>query len=38
MRMDIKEIDINRRKWVDSSLDWDYFRVIVNAALNLWVL
>ena len=35
MRMDLKEIDINARNWVDSSQDRDYWRALVNAALNL---
>ena len=35
VRMDLKEIDINTRNWVDSSQDRDYFRTLVNAALNL---
>ena len=37
IRMDLKEIDINWRNWVDSSQNRDYWGVIVNAALNLWV-
>ena len=37
IRMDVKEIDINRRNWVDSALDTDYWKVLVNAALNLRV-
>jgi hypothetical protein len=35
--MEIKKIGINARNWVDSALDMDYWRVLVNAALNLWV-
>ena len=35
IRMDLKEIGINRRNWVDSAQDWDYWRALVNAALNL---
>ena len=35
--MDLKEIDINTRNWVDSAQDKDYWRALVNAALNLWV-
>jgi hypothetical protein len=35
--MDLKEIDINMRNWVDSVKDRDYWRVLVNAALNLQV-
>jgi hypothetical protein len=36
-RMDIREISINSRNWVDSAQDWDYWRVLVTAALNLLV-
>jgi len=36
-RMDLKEIGINAGNWVDSAQDWDYWRVLVNAALNLRV-
>ena len=35
--MDFKEIGINMRNWVDSTQDRDYWRALVNAALNLWV-
>jgi hypothetical protein len=35
IRMDLKEIDINTRNWVDAALDRDYWTVPVNAALNL---
>ena len=35
--MDLKEIGINTRNWVDSAKDRDYCRVFVNAALNLRV-
>ena len=37
IRMDLKEICINTRNWVDSSQDRDYWRIIVNSALNLRV-
>ena len=37
MRMVVKEIVINTRNSVDSSQDKDYWRSLVNAALNLWV-
>ena len=33
----LKEIDINTRNWVDSVQDRDYWRALVNAALNLRV-
>ena len=35
--MGLKEIGVNRRNWVDSAQDRDYWRAIVNAALNLQV-
>ena len=35
--MDLKEIGINTRNWVDSAQDTDYWRSFVNAALNLRV-
>ena len=35
--MDLKEIDINTRNWVDSTQDKDYWRTLVYVALNLWV-
>ena len=31
----LKEIDINTRNWVDSVQDRDYWRTLVNAALDL---
>ena len=37
IRMDLKEIGINAGNWVDSAQDRDYWRALVNAALNLWV-
>ena len=35
--MDLKEIGINTRNWVDSAQDRDYWRALVNLALNLRV-
>ena len=35
--MDLKVIGINTRNKVDSALDRDYWRALVNAALNLRV-
>ena len=37
IRMDLKEIGINTINWIDSIHDRDYWRALVNAALNLWV-
>ena len=37
IRMDLEEIDINAGNWVYSAQDWNYWRALVNAALNLWV-
>jgi hypothetical protein len=36
-RMNLKEIGINSRNYVDSSKERDYWRALVNATLNLWV-
>ena len=35
--MDLKEIGINTRNWVDSAQDRDYWRILVNVTLNHWV-
>ena len=37
IRMDLEEIDINAGNWIDLGQDRDYWRVFVNAALNLRV-
>ena len=37
IRMDLEEIGINARNWVDSAQDRNYWRALVNAALNLGV-
>ena len=37
VRMDLKEIGINAGNWVDSAQDRNYWRALVNAALNLRV-
>ena len=34
IRMDVKEIGISTRSWVDSAQDRDYWRALVNAALS----
>ena len=33
--MDLDEIGINAENWIDSAQDRDYWRALVNAALNL---
>ena len=35
--MDLKETDINTRNWFDLAQDRDYWRAIMNTALDLWV-
>ena len=37
IRMDLEEIGIIAGNWVDSAQDRDYWRVLVNAELNLRV-
>ena len=37
IRMDLEETGINAGNWIDSSQDRDYWRAVVNAALNLRV-
>ena len=37
IRMDLEEIGVNAGNWVDSAQDMDYWRTLVNAALNLLV-
>ena len=37
IRMDLEEIGINAENWVDSAEGRDYWRSLVNAALNLRV-
>jgi len=34
IKMDLKEIGINKRNWVDLAQDKDYRRALVNVALN----
>ena len=38
IRMDLEKIGINAGNWVHSAQDRDYWRALVNSALNLWVL
>ena len=35
--MDLEEIGVNAGNWVDSAQDKDYWRALVNSALNLRV-
>ena len=35
IRKDLEEIGINAENWVDSAQDRNYWRALVNAALNL---
>ena len=37
IRMDLEGIDIHAGNWVDSAQDRNYWRALVNAALNLRV-
>ena len=37
IRVDLEEIGINVGNWVDSAQDRDYWRALVNSALNLRV-
>jgi hypothetical protein len=37
IKMDIKEIDINTRNYVDLAQHRDYWRALMNATLNLRV-
>ena len=38
VRMDLKEIGINMRNWIDLSQNRDYWRALVKAALTLQIL
>ena len=38
IRKDLEETGVNTRNWVDLAQDMGYWRAIVKAALNLWVL
>ena len=37
IKMDLKEIGVSAGNWVDLARDRDYWRALVNAALNLRV-
>ena len=35
--MDLKEIGINMRNWIELAEDRDYLGALMNGALNVWV-
>ena len=37
IKMDLKEVGINTSNWVDSAQGMDYWKALVNAALNFQV-
>ena len=37
INMDLEEMGINTRNWIDSTQDKDYWRALVNTVLNLQV-
>ena len=37
VRMDLKEINVSTRNYIDLVNDMDYSTALVNAAFNLWV-
>ena len=37
VRMDLKQIGVSMRNWIDSGQNVDYWRALVNAKLNLRV-
>ena len=37
IRMDLNEISINRKNWVDSAQDRNYWRALLNEALSIRV-
>ena len=38
IRMDIKEVCVNTRNWIDSAQNRDYWRALVNVTLNLQII
>ena len=37
IKMDLKKVGFSMKSWIDSAQDRDYWRILVNAALNLQV-
>ena len=37
IRMDLKEMGIDTRNWIDSTQDRDYWKILENESLNLQV-
>ena len=37
IRMDLKEIDISARNWIDLAQDMDYWRALMKVTLNLYI-
>ena len=37
IRLDLKQIGLNTRNWVDSAQNRDYWGALMNVTLNLWV-
>ena len=37
VRMNLKEIGISTKNWIDSAYDRDYWRALVNAELSLLI-
>ena len=37
IRMELKEIDVNTKNWINLTQNRDYWRALVNAALNFQV-
>ena len=35
IRMDLKEIGVNKRNWIDSAQDRNYWRALMNASSSL---
>ena len=37
IKMDLQEMGLESMDWIDLSQDWDIWRAVVNAAMNLGV-